>query len=229
MKFLSSIFLLVSFLNLNASKIAPSNSLYFTENKGQVMYQNGSKSDDIKYSLVTENMRIDIKSNSIHYTLFHRTFDDVQDDFTSRKQGKSNLPELSSSESYRVDVMLEGSRSAVEVIPSVKLDYYENYYLEGCGVEGITQVAAYKSLLIENVYPGIDWKLYIDGSKFKYDFIVRKGADASLIKLKYIGAVGLLKDADGNIEVSTPFEVLKKIGLIVMKTILKEKLIPSTK
>ena len=133
MKFLSSIFLLVSFLNLNASKIAPSNSLYFTENKGQVMYQNGSKSDDIKYSLVTENMRIDIKSNSIHYTLFHRTFDDVQDDFTSRKQGKSNLPELSSSESYRVDVMLEGSRSAVEVIPSVKLDYYENYYLEGCG------------------------------------------------------------------------------------------------
>ena len=210
MKFLSSIFLLVSFLNLNASKIAPSNSLYFTENKGQVMYQNGSKSDDIKYSLVTENMRIDIKSNSIHYTLFHRTFDDVQDDFTSRKQGKSNLPELSSSESYRVDVMLEGSRSAVEVIPSVKLDYYENYYLEGCGVEGITQVAAYKSLLIENVYPGIDWKLYIDGSKFKYDFIVRKGADASLIKLKYIGAVGLLKDADGNIEVSTPFGSFKE-------------------
>ena len=65
-------------------------------------------------------------------------------------------------------------------------------------------------MLIENVYPGIDWKLYIDGSKFKYDFIVRKGADASLIKLKYIGAVGLLKDADGNIEVSTPFGSFKE-------------------
>ncbi|MDB5277959.1 MAG: hypothetical protein JWR61_2914, partial [Ferruginibacter sp.] len=45
-------------------------------------------------------------------------------------------------------------------------------------------------ILIKNVYPGIDWKVYIKEEKgksptLKYDFIVHPGADPSQIKIHY--------------------------------------------
>lgn len=47
-----------------------------------------------------------------------------------------------------------------------------------------------KEVLVKNVYPGIDWKIYIKEEKgqpasLKYDFIVHPGANPSLIQLHY--------------------------------------------
>ncbi len=46
------------------------------------------------------------------------------------------------------------------------------------------------TVLIKNVYPGIDWKIYVNKENnktqgFKYDFIIHPGADISKIKLHY--------------------------------------------
>ena len=70
------IFLLLTFhiFNLTAAVIPAANSMYFIENKGQLMYQDGSRADDINYSLISGDMRIDIKSNSIHYSLFQKQY-----------------------------------------------------------------------------------------------------------------------------------------------------------
>jgi len=113
--------------------------------------------------------------------------------------------ELSSISSSRVDVLFEGSNMINEILPSGKIDYYENYYLEGCGVEGVTSVQAFQSLLIKNIYSGIDWRIYIDGNKFKYDFIVHQGADPASIKLKYLGADNIILNQNGNLEIQTPY------------------------
>ncbi|MBK8746459.1 MAG: SBBP repeat-containing protein [Saprospiraceae bacterium] len=198
------IFLLLTFhiFNLTAAVIPAANSMYFIENKGQLMYQDGSRADDIKYSLISGDMRIDIKSNSIHYSLFQKQY---KESIEPIRKGRSNEVELSSISSYRVDVLLEGSNMINEILPSGKIDYYENYYLEGCGVEGVTKVQAFKSLLIKNIYSGIDWRIYIDGNKFKYDFIVHPGADPASIKLKYLGADNIILDQNGNLEIQSPY------------------------
>jgi len=198
------IFLLLTFhiFNLTAAVIPAANSMYFIENKGQLMYQDGSRADDINYSLISGDMRIDIKSNSIHYSLFQKQY---KESYEPIRKGRSNEVELSSISSYRVDVLLEGSNMINEILPSGKIDYYENYYLEGCGVEGVTKVQAFKSLLIKNIYSGIDWRIYIDGNKFKYDFIVHPGADPASIKLKYLGADNIILDQNGNLEIQSPY------------------------
>jgi len=176
--------------------------MYFIENKGQLMYQDGSRADDIKYSLISGDMRIDIKSNSIHYSLFQKQY---KESIEPVRKGRSNEVELSSISSSRVDVLFEGSNMINEILPSGKIDYYENYYLEGCGVEGVTSVQAFQSLLIKNIYSGIDWRIYIDGNKFKYDFIVHQGADPASIKLKYLGADNIILNQNGNLEIQTPY------------------------
>jgi len=201
MRILIVLLLTFQILNLSAAVIPGSNSMYFIENKGQLMYQDGSRADDIKYSLISGDMRIDIKSNSIHYSLFQKQY---KESIEPVRKGRSNEVELSSISSSRVDVLFEGSNMINEILPSGKIDYYENYYLEGCGVEGVTSVQAFQSLLIKNIYSGIDWRIYIDGNKFKYDFIVHQGADPASIKLKYLGADNIILDQNGNLEIQTP-------------------------
>lgn len=52
--------------------------------------------------------------------------------------------------------------------------------------EGIYGRKGYQQLRIKNVYPGIDWLLYItEEQHLKYDFILRPGADPTQIKLLY--------------------------------------------
>ena len=202
MRILIVLLLTFQILNLSAAVTPGSNSMYFIENKGQLMYQDGSRADDIKYSLISGDMRIDIKSNSIHYSLFQKQY---KESIEPVRKGRSNEVELSSISSSRVDVLFEGSNMINEILPSGKIDYYENYYLEGCGVEGVTSVQAFQSLLIKNIYSGIDWRIYIDGNKFKYDFIVHQGADRASIKLKYLGADNIILNQNGNLEIQTPY------------------------
>ena len=202
MRILIVLLLTFQILNLSAAVTPGSNSMYFIENKGQLMYQDGSRADDIKYSLISGDMRIYIKSNSIHYSLFQKQY---KESIEPVRKGRSNEVELSSISSSRVDVLFEGSNMINEILPSGKIDYYENYYLEGCGVEGVTSVQAFQSLLIKNIYSGIDWRIYIDGNKFKYDFIVHQGADPASIKLKYLGADNIILNQNGNLEIQTPY------------------------
>ncbi|MEA3496318.1 MAG: SBBP repeat-containing protein, partial [Bacteroidota bacterium] len=71
--------------------------------------------------------------------------------------------------------------------------------------EGATFVRSYQKVTYKNIYKGIDIEFFVqenDEQKFKYNFIVHLGADASLIKLKYKGAnnINLLK---GQLKIET--------------------------
>ncbi|MEA3495495.1 MAG: PKD domain-containing protein, partial [Bacteroidota bacterium] len=72
--------------------------------------------------------------------------------------------------------------------------------------EGATFVRSYQKVTYKNIYKGIDIEFFVqenDEQKFKYNFIVHPGADASLIKLKYKGANKIkLKNEKLHIETS---------------------------
>lgn len=91
----------------------------------------------------------------------------------------------------RIDIVLLGASIREKEIVTInkKESPQFNFYIEAFQTSH-QPVYLQQEIIIQNVYPGIDWKLYINEDKqgaanLKYDFIIHPGADISKIKLKY--------------------------------------------
>jgi len=168
----------------------------FIENKGQIHDQNYLPNTDVKYLLTMNNgMNIQLKSNSFSYDTyvlerkaktkerelsdrFIKTFDSIEHwDFTCHF--------------HRVDVELINANPEPEILAEYPSEDFLNYYNAVTDEKGATFVRYYKKVTYKNIYPGIDLEFVTntDADKaFKYNFIVKPGADASQIRLKYKGA-----------------------------------------
>jgi hypothetical protein len=69
---------------------------------------------------------------------------------------------------------------------------YVNYYNKQA-----LDVHQYSKITYHDVYPGIDWAIYTSNGEVKYDFIVKPGADPSLIKLEFTHQEELGMDKSG--------------------------------
>ena len=69
---------------------------------------------------------------------------------------------------------------------SDKSKYKENYYL-GSKKSWAEDVGTYKEINQENIYKGINLKLYMNKGSLKYDLYISKGANYKRIKIKYQG------------------------------------------
>ncbi|HYG14516.1 MAG TPA: SBBP repeat-containing protein [Bacteroidia bacterium] len=83
-------------------------------------------------------------------------------------------------------------------------EYYENYYNVPSVPEGILGVKTFDRITIQNLYPGIDWVLYIKNNQLKYDLLVHEGADYRQIQMQYKGADEIKLTAEGELFVNTP-------------------------
>src|SRR5207249_2574255 len=105
---------------------------------------------------------------------------------------------------YRIDADLEGADIRKENIELLETngDYHKNYFYPHCP-NGIYDVQEFKKIRIRNIYPGINWVLYLNEKGIKYEFEVGPLSDPQLIKLVYHGARGIaLKD--GAVTVKCP-------------------------
>jgi len=162
--------------------------LCFTENKGQL------ENTDVQYSMSTPGMNLYIGKGMLHYQF--------------RKQEGTGKG-VSSMHTYNMSVTLLGANTAAKVIATGKQEYYENFYTSAAHTDGLT-AHTYSKITYKEVYPGIDWVLYIKGDKVEYDFVVAPGADASLIQLQYGGATALNITADGGIAAKTPMGLVQE-------------------
>ena len=161
--------------------------LCFVENKGQVLDDQAHSRSDIQFKLAGKGVSLFVGNGQLHYQ-----FKDV---IANPKQ-----PQIST---YRMDVTLLGANPSAKVTASDKLDYYENYYIPQVGPDGVS-VNAYSKIVYTDVYPNIDWVLYVKDGNVEYDFVVRPGGDPKNIKLQYGGATDLSITADGSIKAVTP-------------------------
>ncbi|MBL7728113.1 MAG: gliding motility-associated C-terminal domain-containing protein [Dinghuibacter sp.] len=141
---------------------------------------------------------------------------------------KSNAPsalkEIFTYELERVDIVLQGAKITPAQIqaPEQTQTPQINMYIESAGKEGYG-LHLHKEILVKNIYPGIDWKIYIheNGQKkpcLKYDFIIHPGADASLIAIRYSNNARLQLDNNeinavarmGTLTESKPFSYLQE-------------------
>lgn len=162
-----------------------SDQLCFVENAGQLRDQHGKARKDIAYIVKGNGINIFVGQGALHYQW-------------SQEQ-----------ESYRMDVVLQGANKNSRMIKEQKLPYYEQYYLDG-QEEGIV-AQAYQKVTYKDVYPNIDWVLYIASDKnnpgtpiLEYDFVVHPGGKVKDIRVAYQGAVDLNIDQKGKLQIKTP-------------------------
>jgi hypothetical protein len=97
---------------------------------------------------------------------------------------------------------LQGANPNPQVLAEDRQNYYENYHTTALHTDSAT-VNSYSKITYKNIYPGIDWVLYIKDNKLEYDFIVNPGGNVNDIKIKYNGATDIAHNV-GNINITTP-------------------------
>lgn len=188
-----------------AASTSFSTPMRFVENRGQIVDQTGAPRRDIDFAVTSGDVTMFVGARGFHYQ-FARL--ETQADGSSEDRlGSAGEMSAAAGESlttlYRVDVALEGARPTPRMRTEGATSGYENYYNVPGVAGGVLNVRSFERVVYEEVYPGIDWVLYIDGGRVKYDFVVRTGARVSDIRMRYAGANALLVE-QGALRVTTP-------------------------
>ena len=89
---------------------------------------------------------------------------------------------------HSVGMYFKGLSPGMKINPMNESKTYYNYFLGNDPAKWATRVKAYSEIVYQDVYEGIDMKLYSRNGHVKYDLIVKQGADASQIEMVYEGA-----------------------------------------
>ncbi|CAK9856392.1 unnamed protein product [Sphagnum jensenii] len=201
----------ILFLAISNVKAATSAPLAFLENDGQVSDQYRQPRPDIQFSVkASPGLNIFIGNGAIHYQF------SKADSSSSLRLGpsgrspkshhnlKAHKPNPAKYDMYRMDVELIGADPHAEIIKEEKQSYYENYFNENTGGQTVTAYN-YTRITYRNIYPHIDWVLYLKDGRLEHEFIVHEGGRPGDIQLKYSGAKDLkINSADGSLTATTP-------------------------
>ncbi|MGN6568031.1 MAG: SBBP repeat-containing protein [Flavipsychrobacter sp.] len=169
--------------------------LVFIENKGQITNQHYNARNDIQYKLSGNGMDVFVGNGALHYQFNKVSFSKVNKTFNAK--------------TYRVDVALVGANKNATATAADEQEYQESYRLARLGDKQLT-VHSFKKITYKDVYPNIDWVLYVKNNSLEYDFVVKPGGDVKNIKLRYDGATKMLP-ANGGIAVVSPMgKVIEK-------------------
>jgi hypothetical protein len=167
--------------------------LSFVANAGQITNQNYVPRTDIDFRIAGAGINVFIGKGSLHYQWAKP--------IGTKVVGQDSLQEIAT---YRMDVQLLGANPNAILVKEQPTAYYERYYTPQFGAEGgIAQ--SYARITYKNIYPHIDWTLYVKNNQVEYDFVVHPGGKVSDIQLQYAGASALAINDDGSLSVQTPF------------------------
>ena len=177
MRFLTP-FLCFIFLAIGYS-YGQSHSSFFVENKGQYQQNVLAKVDLPAGALFLENNKLTFNF------VDHQVIKDAHDKLTPITTLKAH--------SYSWE-FLDANLSKLSF--SKELEGKHNYFLRGTNTSNVSR---YEQSTYTDVYDGIDYRIYGFGSSLKYDWVVRKQADPSNIKLRLEGIDNARIDSDGRL------------------------------
>jgi gliding motility-associated-like protein len=150
----------------------------FVENKGQVRDQFGMPNTSVLFSTSTCGANWFLKRGGFSYQ-FTRYYGG-QLNTTDRHRAKFRFDSLSLS---RIDAQwLQANWNQPEYAPLS--NYQESYFNEN----GNYLANATTSLLLRNLYAGIDVRWFFKGGQLKYEYVLTKDADYHAIRLQFSGA-----------------------------------------
>ena len=174
--------------------------LSFIENKGQV-------NKTVSYYLKG-------RQGTIYFTQEGMVYDLVS---AGPSHPKKTLP----TERKRLSFTLKpiGANKDRSLIATDKLPGTIHYLIGNDPTKWKTQIPIYKEIVYNNLYTGIDLKIYGTNNQMEYDFIVSPGSEPANILLAFEGIDALTIDNKGDLIINTALTQLTHLKPIIYQVI----------
>lgn len=206
--------------------MAQNQQIGFTENKGQITDGQGNPATNVLYSYTVNGMDVFITTTGISYVF---STDSQENNSGIQNAGvmKDSKVFNSNVNYHRTDMVLEGATIQKNQIKASKESSKLNStYYNASNLKGIKDIKTWQEITIANIYPGIDWVLYIDEASqyaMEYDFVVRPGANAQDIQMLYKGAGITLSQGNTMINIETGLGNIREGNLLSYQGTIKNK------
>lgn len=202
--FLRSLSLLV-LVWLGLSVTATAENLRFIQNKGQW-------DKDVLFRAELPGGFLFLKKQSLVYVLYDTREVSAHHARTPLADETQSKVPPTTIKAHGVEVLFEGSNPSVQLTQSQPDGSAYNYFIGNDPSRWASKAEGFGEVLYKDIYSGIDFRIYAYQSTIKYEFIVRPEADASHIRLNYLGADGIQINESGQLIVETsvgPFKEAK--------------------
>lgn len=181
----------------------------FEQNKGQM---GGKDGKNVKYFLKNGSMTFYLLSNGISYQFTKNKLPNggkMNENMLSPEEILKNLgnSEKIKTETYRMDMILQNSNPNAKITtenPETSVINYLN--------KNVLDVKRFSQITYHEIYPNIDWVIYIKNGDVEYDFVVRPGGNPNRIKFKNKWAESMKLNDDGSMTMTC------KLGSITEKS-----------
>jgi hypothetical protein len=130
---------------------------------------------------------------------------------------------ISSGKAHSIVVKLDGAISPSAVLKQNIFSEYYNYFIGNDASKWASHCNAYGSIVLKNIYNGIDLEIIGDGVKLKTNFIVSAYANPNQIKLTYQGQEDIKLEMRICIT-PLPWDILRSKNPLVFKKMKSSKL-----
>jgi len=167
-----------------------SNSIYFTENKGQIHDGFFNPRADVWFIGQTDSEQFIVSKTGMSHQLKELVFsENAKDSVESINFSRVDMSWVNVSSNQTVDFINPISFS----------NYYNVPYIQ----EGVEKVADYNSARINNIYPGISVIYYSKNKALEYDYEIKAGSEYRMIQLKITGSNAYINE-EGQLVLTTP-------------------------
>lgn len=192
--------LVVLFLVLGEGRAQTPSAVRFVRNQGQW-------DADVRYRADIPGGYLLLKEKSLMYVFQEEN--PLRSIHTTGER-LSNVRTSSLVNGHAVEVLFEGASSAIKMKEDHSNAAKFNYFLGNDPSKWAQNVPSFGEIVYEDVYPGIDFKMYAFRQTLKYEFLVDPQADASKIKLRYEGSKSL-KLEDNQLAIETSINTFREL------------------
>ncbi len=173
------------------------NAIEFIENKGQFKYSDGNSAEDVLFVANTDYGRLMVRKSGVTFVVMERIFEQSTSKNRDKMLDITRQPELQKFKTSSTEMIFAGANPEPKISAFEPLESFNNYYIAD---KAVTFVKIYKKIVIENVYPSIDFVLYTDTARtLEYDFVVHAGGNPSQIAIKFNNYNDIHQDALQNL------------------------------
>lgn len=188
--------IVIFFLLISIHVNGQGQGLKFIQNKGQW-------NEDIDFQAIVPGGRVGVSASGFSVQLLDM---DKKEEQHHTNHGAiseaTGQPITETVSGHYFKINLVGANQQAKLTLATPLDGYYNYFLGNDSSRWATNALTYESILYQDVYEGIDFRISSMGNELKYDFIVKPGADPSQINIEYNGVSGIEK-LNGELEIQT--------------------------
>jgi hypothetical protein len=175
----------------------------FVQNRGQITDEFGNRRADIDFKVRLSGCTVFVGAGRLEYRFMKKRPECTLPPLRRRLgEVRNALPEPPVYDCSGIDMVLAGADRCATPVAQQRLAYRENYHTAVVDAEGANAAQAFGRVVYPNIYPGIDWVLYIRDGRLEYDFDVHPGGSAEAIAVQYYGGTPTVTDTC--IRVSTP-------------------------